>query len=396
MRYAKIKGSFSERRRIPLLGRIRLGLKVQYGIKDGVPLMRPTETDYFVVPEDVAAVIGNKPKELTVMLPSEDVDTIFPQNLSWFGKSVGLKCTGNMEEAERLNEQTGVWEKRTCPCEHYKSDDNPKGDCTESGTLVVMLPEVSMGGTYQIRTGSYHSVVDINSGLDFIRALIGRISMVPLKLRRVARITHNDNKAQTHYTLSLTMDANIKGINALRRNTPEIMESAKLIQIEGPAAIDPENDGLPADTMDDETVTPEQTANATALEEGRRALAAQQAKPAKAPAPTAPAVAPATPTPEAAKPAAPARQPVLIDLAPARSTIVSDGELNVPVRQLNQDAVGQDLLVKLLKNYAVEYDFSNGVVAVPSSNWPAPAEARLTLLEALWDGVGDQARCRKR
>lgn len=247
MKYNTIKGSFSENRRIPLLGRIRLGLKVQKVRQDGSAVEYPTETDYFVVPPEVEAVTGARPRELTIMLPSDDAEQIFPQNLAWFGRSAGLKCTGNMQEATRLNEKTGAWETRTCPCDIYKSDTNPQGECTESGTLVFLIPAVSMGGTYQIRTGSYHSVVDINSGLDFVRALIGRIAMVPLKLRRVARDTHNAGKKQTHYTLSLTLDANVAGVNALREDSKRIIESARLIQIEGPQPIDPENDGLSPD-----------------------------------------------------------------------------------------------------------------------------------------------------
>src|SRR5437899_8542928 len=162
------------------------------------------------------------------MLPSDRVEDIFPQNLAWFGRSAGLKCTGNMEEAHRLDAESGQWKPIKCPCEHLKSDDNPKGECTEAGNLIVILPEVSMGGTYQIRTGSYHSVVDINSGLDFVRALVGRISLVPLKLRRVARETHNNGKRQVHYTLSLTLDANVAGVNALREDTKRVMETARL------------------------------------------------------------------------------------------------------------------------------------------------------------------------
>src|SRR5438445_4017521 len=130
MRYSTIKGTFSEHRRIPLLGRIRLGLKVQYGTdkQTGEPLMRPTETDYFVCPPEVQEVYGEQPKELDVMLPSDRVEDIFPQNLAWFGRSAGLKCTGNMEEAHGQDAESGQWKPIKCPCEHLKSDDNPKGE----------------------------------------------------------------------------------------------------------------------------------------------------------------------------------------------------------------------------------------------------------------------------
>lgn len=198
----------------------------------------PTETTFFVVPPEVEAVYGPKPTSLDIMLPSDNEEAVFPQSLAWFGRSKGLRCKGDGETAERLNEQTGQWEPRQCPCEHYRTKENPRGECTEQGILLFILPKVSMGGTFQLRTGSYHSVVDVNSGLDYVRALIGRISMVPLKLQRVARETHADGKKQVHYTLSLTLDATVEGVNQLRGDTSRILSHAQL-QIEGPAEENP-------------------------------------------------------------------------------------------------------------------------------------------------------------
>lgn len=237
-KFTRIKSSFSQNRRIPRLGRIRLGLKVQKRRQDGSTVEYPTEVSHFVCPPEVQSVYGPNPTELDIMLPSDNEEAVFPQSLAWFGRSKGLRCKGDGETAERLNEQTGQWEPRQCPCEHYRTKDNPKGECTEQGILMFILPKVSMGGTYQLRTGSYNSVVDVNSGLDYVRALIGRISMVPLKLRRVARETHADGKRQVHYTLSLTLDATVEGVNQLRGDTSRILSHAQL-QIEGPAEENP-------------------------------------------------------------------------------------------------------------------------------------------------------------
>src|SRR5574343_620539 len=237
-KFTRIKSSFSQNRRIPRLGRIRLGLKVKKVRQDGSSVEFPQETSWFVVPPEVESVYGPKCTELDIMLPSDNEEAVFPQSLAWFGRSEGLRCKGDGEMAERLNEQTGQWEPRQCPCEHYRTKENPRGECTEQGILMFILPKVSMGGTYQLRTGSYNSVVDVNSGLDYVRALIGRISMVPLKLRRVARETHADGKRQVHYTLSLTLDATVEGVNQLRGDTSRILSHAQL-QIEGPAEENP-------------------------------------------------------------------------------------------------------------------------------------------------------------
>jgi hypothetical protein len=228
----RIKDSISTARRLPRLGKIRLGIK-KVSQKSGKEY--PTETNHFVVPAEVAAVYGHAPRELDVMFPVNDEETVFPQQLEFYGSGKGLKCVGNKETAMERTEKGG-WQERTCPCERLE-----KGECSERGHLLVMLPKVSVGGLYQIDTGSYHSIVDVNSGIDYVRALVGRIAMVPLKLRRVARETHAEGTRQVHYTLQLTLDANVEGINKLREDTTRVIQYAHY-QIEGPVMENPASD----------------------------------------------------------------------------------------------------------------------------------------------------------
>ncbi len=251
--FTRIESGFSQARRIPRLGMIRLGMKVQSASDPKVTY--PKEVSYFVCPPEVQAVYGEQPTELDVMFPVNDETVVFPQKLAWFGQGKGLKCHGNKQTALRYNEKTQAWEERACPCEQYKSGENPKGDCMEMASLMVMLPKVSIGAVYQITTRSYHSVVDINSGIDMVKDLLrGRIAMVPLKLRRVPRTTHHDAKSQTHYTMTLTLDANINGINSLLDDSRRVLDTARTIQIEGPQEENPE-DGA-ADVIEDAVIVP--------------------------------------------------------------------------------------------------------------------------------------------
>lgn len=210
-RRSGIKG-VSEVRRLPRLGKIRLGVKkLSKGGKE-----YPSEVDYFVCPDEVKAAHGEEPKELPVMLPLNDVEAVFPQAYKWYGSSKGVRCSGDGESADRFNEDTGKWEERGCPCELL---DQKK--CSKRAHLMVVLPEVNMGGVYQIDTGSFHSIVDINSGMDYLMAVTkGRLSWVPMLLKRVPRETHNDGKKQTHYTLQLVMapGTTIDQIEAYRGN----------------------------------------------------------------------------------------------------------------------------------------------------------------------------------
>ena len=232
-RFTRIKGRYSEARILPRIGRIRLGIKV----KSSKGTEYPKETEYFVVPPEVAAVYDEKPTELDVMFPLDDEEIVFPQKLAMYGLGAGLKCHGNGEEA-LCRGGDGEWKEVSCPCDQFKTAANPRGQCTEVSSLMVMLPRVSMGGCYQINTGSEISTKNVNSSIDLIRAVVGRISLVPLKLRRVPTETHHDGGRQTHYTLSLVLDGNAEQI----RKSLSAMTIANRYQIEAPTDDNPELD----------------------------------------------------------------------------------------------------------------------------------------------------------
>lgn len=247
MKFTRIKGDYSQVRRLPRLGKIRLGMKVRN--QSGKEY--PTETEHFVCPLEVTAVYGEEPTELEVMLPSDDPEQVFVQKYAMYGAGSGLKCHGNGEQAERYNEQTKQWDVISCTCPNLKSDENPRGACTPQSHLMVMLPKVSMGGCYQITTRSFHATVGINSSLDLIRALAGRIALVPLKLRRVPTVTQYNGTKKTHYILNLILDASLPQIAELRQNPEHLLIPARY-QIEGPIDTNPEAD--PVDVVVQDTV----------------------------------------------------------------------------------------------------------------------------------------------
>lgn len=240
-RITRIKG-LSERRRLPRLGSIRLGIKVKN--KKGVEY--PKETPYFVCPDEVIEKYGPEPTELDVMVPINEIDSVFPMAYKYYGSSRGLICQGNGEIAYTVDSESKEMVERECPCDFF---DN--GKCKQSATLMIMLPKVSVGGVYQIRTGSYNSIVDIQSGLDYVSALLGRFAMVPLTLRRVKTETHHDEKKQLHYTLQITFDGDINTLNQLRTDTQRILEHPRY-QLPAPKDENPELDAV--DVTEDDII----------------------------------------------------------------------------------------------------------------------------------------------
>lgn len=214
--FSRVKG-ISERRRLPRLGKIRMGIKK---ISQTSGKEYPAETEYFVCPPEVQKVFGEKPTELEIMFPIDNLDVIFPQAYTMYGSTKGVKCKGNGETALRKDEETGAWnEYSPCPCEYL---DTKK--CSLRGHLQFMIPKVNMGGVYQLDTGSYNSTVDVNSGLDYVAELVGRFNMLPLVLKRVPRETHAEGGKQTHYTLMVELRANLPEINMIKENPDKIFQ----------------------------------------------------------------------------------------------------------------------------------------------------------------------------
>ena len=258
-KFTKVKG-ISEVRRLPRLGKIRLGMKIKRkdvakcSCKDGCfRCTFPKETTYFVCPPEVQAVYGEKPTELDVMLPVNDPEVVFPQAYKFYGSSRGIKCMGDGETALRVNEETGEMEEVPCPtpdnCGYCK---NKSGypQCSFRASLMVMLPKVSVGGIYQIDTGSYNSAVDVNSGMDYCFGMLGRINMIPLKLRRVPRETFHDGKKRIHYTLMLTLDMDdVTMLEKFRRDKDMIV-----YQLPEPEDIRPDLDGQVVELREEDDI----------------------------------------------------------------------------------------------------------------------------------------------
>jgi len=210
-----IKG-LSDRRRLPRAGIIRLGIKEKHSTSGNE---YPKETDYFVCPELIKDVYGEKPKELIIMFPVESEEVFFRQAYKRYGKGI-LLCKGDGEKAFCWNFEKGGIEEIKCPCEYLDS-----GACKPVGALQFLLPEVKESvGVWQISTSSKNSIIDINSGVDFVRGIAGRVAMIPLLLKRepqeTQRIEGKNIKRGTHYTMKLSLGMSLVDIQRLGQLPP--------------------------------------------------------------------------------------------------------------------------------------------------------------------------------
>ncbi len=202
----------SEKLRLPRRGKIRLGEKKLS--KSGKEY--PSALDYFAVPEEIQEIYGDKPRKLDIMIPMEEREQFFPQAYKRYGSSTGLVCRGNGEVATEIAEE-GMKEiecqGKDCP--HYQ-----KGECKQIGNLQVILPKIKGLGVYQIDTSSYNSIVNINSGVEMIRGMLGRISWIPLILEVQMQEAHpqvNGKRIKTIIpVMSITSDVSVYDLLKMR------------------------------------------------------------------------------------------------------------------------------------------------------------------------------------
>ena len=179
--------NLTEQLRMPRLGKIHLGVKKLTA--KGVEY--PTATDYFVCPDEVKKVYGDKPKQLPIMIPTEDSEYWASQYYRAYSQTRGLICRGDGEIYHRMVDietkeiagkdtknvawVAGVCAGQDCPIYQDKK-------CSEMMCLQFMLPDVPGVGVWQVDTGSINSIRNINSEAHLIRQLCGHISMLPLLL----------------------------------------------------------------------------------------------------------------------------------------------------------------------------------------------------------------------
>ncbi|SDF52100.1 hypothetical protein SAMN04244560_00856 [Thermoanaerobacter thermohydrosulfuricus] len=212
-----IKG-LSEMRRLPRVGKIRLGVKN----KNEQGAVYPTAVDYFVfeekgLPKEITKKIkelyGEKPRELIIRFFSNDLEQIFPQYLKYY-KSGQLFCKGDGEKARRRKD-SGELEEIRCPykdCPYYQQK-----LCRPIAHLKFYLEGIP-GGFFQIDTSSINTIININTKIEQLKMIYGNIVNVPLRLNLIPiQVQVKGNKDSK----SFNKTTYIMDINEIQENTIE-------------------------------------------------------------------------------------------------------------------------------------------------------------------------------
>jgi hypothetical protein len=223
--------------RPPRQGMIRLGVKKK---KQGTNTEYPSEVDFFILdpetpePEEKKRLIdlfhkefGSEPKAISCLIRSSDINEAFPQNYKRYGRNTALKCIGDGETAlctdpqfveglkaltDKELQEKELKKNPTRPivwcagrdCMYSIVNDASKNkECKATATLSIEIPVLGGIGCWQITTGSFNSILNING---FIRDMVlrfGRAHMLPLTLERREIETIFRGKKAKHYPLYL-------------------------------------------------------------------------------------------------------------------------------------------------------------------------------------------------
>ena len=245
-----IKGVTDRPRRLPRIGKIHLGVKI---VPEGHPEKEhPKATDYFVFDpacpqyKELVAVFGKEPKELRILIPTEDEEKFAGQFYRLYSRTRGLVCKGDGETATRMvDKATGQLANRDSKevdmieyqCKGRDCPDYGPRACGEVMNLQFLLPEVSGFGVWQIDTGSINSIFNINNSLDLVRQVYGRVAMVPLVLALEPKEVTNPDDGKKKTVRVLNIRSLDKMIEAYRKaQLPPLQLVAGMVEL--PAAGD--------------------------------------------------------------------------------------------------------------------------------------------------------------
>jgi len=239
----------SDIRRMPRLGKIRLGIKVQPEEEGKNPY--PRATDFFVVPDEIKQYLEEKPKKLNIMFPTEEVEKFAQQWLRCYSFTQGLVCKGDGQVATRkIDVETGdiarhttqewrfndVWGCDPDTCEQYLDK-----QCRRVMNLLFMMPDVPGFGCWQLDTTSFYSIVNINSCIDLIRTICKRISFIPLILSlEPIEVSPPGITKKTVHVLAIRSDFKLADIQRLGQTPPELITMPSLDEETPPEDLFPE------------------------------------------------------------------------------------------------------------------------------------------------------------
>ncbi|MBA7537066.1 hypothetical protein ES705_29332 [subsurface metagenome] len=189
------------------------------------------------------------PKKLNIMFPTEKAEEFAQQWLRCYSFTQGLVCKGDGVKATRkIDVETGdiarhttqEWVFKDWGCDPDNCEQYSEKQCRRVMNLLFFMPDVPGIGVWQLDTTSFYSIVNINSCVDLIRRICGRISFIPLTLSlEPLEVSPPGITKKTVHILAIRSDVKLAEIQKLGRVAPERIMLPLLEEEEAPADLYP-------------------------------------------------------------------------------------------------------------------------------------------------------------
>lgn len=225
-------------------GKIKIGNKGQMRkSSQGNEFQAPQKIDHFLITtmergpdnnflrdEKLHALLGDRPREIPVVLIYDDIDLNFQTRYSAYNGRT-LWCSGDGETARRMykpseNGQPAEFREGSCPCIRQSPTYTGRDKCKINGTLSVMIQGAeAIGGVWKLRTTSYNSVVGILSSLALIKRITGGpLAGIPLMMTLTPKAVADpiSGRQQTVYVVGIEYRG---GMEALQNQGHQLLLS---------------------------------------------------------------------------------------------------------------------------------------------------------------------------
>lgn len=211
------------------LGKIKLGVKVSTGYKEGkcqhakgdggcFYCTRPSDLDYFVIPETWQEKLGKEPKELDIVLMNQTLEQCFNTKRIWYLANGQVACSSeDGATAHRWMKAEGATKHAfvamACPgakCQYHESK-----SCKDREYLTFGIPASGAVGEFILISGSRTSSAQIYKALQTLENVCkdlrrpNGIAGIRMTLRRVPKTFliegQNSNGKKTAVTKSVAV-----------------------------------------------------------------------------------------------------------------------------------------------------------------------------------------------
>jgi hypothetical protein len=127
---------------------------------------------------------GKEPREVDIFLPFDEIDRVWDEwQEAHVSSGLSHRCDG--ETTHLWRDENGVMQHAPKPC---------PGGCKPSGTLRVIIPAFRRLVGVDVLTTSIWDIIEIGNNLRSIKALAGKLTGIPLVLKRRPRMISTPRK----------------------------------------------------------------------------------------------------------------------------------------------------------------------------------------------------------